>query len=137
MLKIDICPLEIEYLGYIITRDGITPQSNKMQAILAIQAPKGVKQLQHFLGMVQYYRDLCARWRKMLAPLTSLVGESGHTKVTTANGTNKVPWHWDEVNQRAFDHVKVTIAKNWSWPIPTIQNSLRFTQMLLANSSEQ
>ncbi len=23
-----------------------------------------------------------------------------------------VPWHWDEVNQRAFDHVKATIAKD-------------------------
>jgi hypothetical protein len=28
--------LEIEYLGYILTRDGIKPQSNKVQAILAI-----------------------------------------------------------------------------------------------------
>jgi hypothetical protein len=25
--------------------------------------------------------------------------------------TKKVPWHWDEVHQRAFDHVKATIAK--------------------------
>jgi hypothetical protein len=51
--------LEIEYLGYILTKDGIKPQSNKVQAILAIQPPTatGVKQLQHFLGMVQYYRD--------------------------------------------------------------------------------
>jgi hypothetical protein len=24
----------------------------------------------------------------------------------------KVPWHWDEVHQRAFDHVKATIAKD-------------------------
>ncbi len=48
-----------------------------MQAILAIQPPTEVKQLQHFLGMVQYYRDLWARQRKMLFPLTSLVGECG------------------------------------------------------------
>ncbi len=27
-------------------------------------------------------------------------------------GTKKVPWHWDEVHQRAFDHVKATIAKD-------------------------
>jgi hypothetical protein len=29
-----------------------------------------------------------------------------------AKGTKKVPWHWDEVHQRAFDHVKATIAKD-------------------------
>ncbi len=61
--------------------------------------------------MVQYYRDLWARWSKMLAPLTSLVGECGQTKVTRAKGTKKVPWHWDEVHQRMFNHVKATIAR--------------------------
>jgi hypothetical protein len=61
--------------------------------------------------MVQYYRDLWARRSKMLAPLTSLVGECGQTKVSRAKGTKKAPWHWDEVHQRAFDHIKATIAR--------------------------
>jgi hypothetical protein len=47
----------------------------------------------------------------MLAPLTSLVGECGQTKVTRAKGTKKVPWHWDKVHQRVFGHVKATFAK--------------------------
>jgi hypothetical protein len=85
------CALEIEYLGYILTRDSIKPQSNKVKVVLAIQPPKGVKQLRNFLGMVHCYRDLWARWSKMLAPLTSLVGESGQTKVTKAEGNKKVP----------------------------------------------
>ncbi len=97
--KLTFCALEIEYLGYILTRDGIKPQSNKVQAILTIQPPTNVKELRHFLGMVQYYRDLWARRSKMLAPLTSLLGECGQTKVTRAKETKKVPWHWDEVHQ--------------------------------------
>jgi hypothetical protein len=40
--KSTFCALEIEYLGYILTRDGIKPQSNKVQAILAIKSPTGV-----------------------------------------------------------------------------------------------
>jgi hypothetical protein len=68
------CTLEIEYLGYVLTKDGIKPQNNKVQAILAIKLPTGVRQLRHFVGMVQYYHDLWARWSKMLTPLTSLVG---------------------------------------------------------------
>ncbi len=106
------CALEIEYLGYVVTGVGIKPQTNKVQAILAIKPPTGVKQLRHFLGMVQYYRDLWARQSNMLAPLTSLVGECGQTKNTKAKATKKVPWHWDEVHQRAFDHVTATIAKD-------------------------
>jgi hypothetical protein len=48
----------------------------------------------------------------MLAPLTSLVGECDQTKFTKAKGTKKEPWHWDEVHQRAFNHVKATITKD-------------------------
>ncbi len=110
--KSTFCALEIEYLGYVLTRDGIKPQSNKVQAILAIRLPTGVRQLRHFLGMVQSYCDLWARWSNMLAPLTSFVGECGETKSTKAKGTKKVPRHWDEVYQRAVNSVKATIAKD-------------------------
>ena len=34
-------------------RDRIKPQSNKIEAILALQPPKNVKELRRFLGMVQ------------------------------------------------------------------------------------
>ncbi len=41
--KLTFCTLEIEYLGYVLIRDGIKPQNNKVQAILAIKPPTGVK----------------------------------------------------------------------------------------------
>jgi ribonuclease HI len=110
--KSKFCAEETEYLGYILTRTGIKPQPNKVQAILAISTPKSVRDLRSFLGMVQYYRDLWARRSEMLAPLTSLVGECGHTKVTKANKTKKRAWYWDEVHQIAFDNVKATIARD-------------------------
>jgi hypothetical protein len=34
--KLIFCTLELEYLGYKLTRDGIKPQSNKVQATIAI-----------------------------------------------------------------------------------------------------
>jgi hypothetical protein len=87
--KSTFCALKKEYLGYVLTRDGIKPQSNNVQAILAIKLPTGVRQLRHFLGMVQYYRELWARWSNMLAPLTSLVGECGQIKSTKAKRNQK------------------------------------------------
>ena len=47
----------------------------------------------------------------MLTPLTSLVGECGHTKITRANKTKKRAWYWDEVHQIAFDNMKATITR--------------------------
>jgi hypothetical protein len=61
--------------------------------------------------MVQYYRDIWARHSEIFAPLTNLVGECGHTKVTKANKTKKKPWHWDNIHQQAFGTIKATIAR--------------------------
>jgi hypothetical protein len=80
--------------------------------------PKSVKELHRFLGMVQYYRDIWARQSKMLASLSNLVGECGHTKVIKANKTKKAPWHWDKIHQQAFDNIKATIAKGVTLAYP-------------------
>ncbi len=68
------CTHEIKYLGYMLTKGGIKPQIKKVQAILAIKPPYNVKELRHFLGMVQYYRDMWVKRSEMLAPLSDLVG---------------------------------------------------------------
>eukprot|EP00804_Cyclotella_cryptica_P024253 CCRYP_012533-RA/>CCRYP_012533-RA protein AED:0.31 eAED:0.29 QI:0/0/0/0.66/0/0/3/0/253 len=94
----------------VLTRLRIKPQQKKVQAILAISLSKNVKDLPKFLGMVQYYRDFWARCSEVLVPLTSLVQECGHTKVTRIIKTKKCQWYWDTVHQKAFDDVKTTIA---------------------------
>ncbi len=105
------CTHEIEYLGYILTREGIKPQNKKVQAILALNPPNSVKELRHFLGMVQYYRDMWVKRSEMLAPLSDLVAECGETKTTKKNKVKKAPWKWNPIHQAAFDCVKATIAK--------------------------
>ncbi len=89
--KSTFCALEIEYLGYILTRDGIKPQSNKVQAILAIKPPTGVKQLRHFLGMVQYYHDLWARRSDMLALSPHWLGSAVRPKPLKLKGPKRYP----------------------------------------------
>jgi hypothetical protein len=105
------CTHEIEYLGYILTREGIKPQPKKVQAILVLTPPNNLKELRHFLSMVQYYRDMWVKRSEMLAPLSDLVGECGEMKTTKKNKTKKSPWRWDPIHQEAFDNVKATIAK--------------------------
>ncbi len=105
------CAHEIEYFGYILIRKGIKPQPKKVQAILMLNPPNTVKELRHFLGMVQYYRDMWVRRSEMLTPLTDLVAECRETKTTKLNKTKKKPWQWDSIHQQAFDNIKAAIAK--------------------------
>jgi hypothetical protein len=44
-----------EYLGYQVSREGISPIPKKVEAIHKIQPPKTRKQLRSFIGMVNYY----------------------------------------------------------------------------------
>jgi hypothetical protein len=50
-----------DYIRYKITRDGIHSQTKKVEAILELSPPKTKLQLRHFLGMINYYRDM---WQK-------------------------------------------------------------------------
>ena len=68
--------------------------------------------------MVQYYQDIWARKSEILAPLTNLVGECEHTKITKANKTKKKPWHWDAVHQTTFGNIKATITRDVTLAYP-------------------
>ena len=67
---------ELEYLGYWITRDGIKPVSDKVSAILKIDAPKNRTELRSFIGVVNYYRDMWVRRSHVLAPLAALASKT-------------------------------------------------------------
>ena len=103
---------EIEYLGYILTREGIKPQPEKVSAIQALKEPTSVKELRKFLGMVQYYRDLWEKRSHLIAPLTDLVGECGHTKVTRKKKTKKKAWYWNDIHQESFDKIKECLSRD-------------------------
>jgi hypothetical protein len=106
------CTQETEYLGYVLTRTGIKSQPKKVQEILTLKPLTGDKDLHRFLGMAQYYQDLWEKISKMVAPLTSLARQCGHTRVTIAWNTKNVPWHWDEVDQKVCDDVKAVITND-------------------------
>ena len=56
--KSTFCTNELEYLGYVINRQGIRPKVKKVEVILQIEPPKNCKTLRSFIGMVNFYRDV-------------------------------------------------------------------------------
>ena len=61
---------EITYLGYVITREGIKPNPEKVQGIIDIRRP-----------MVQYYRYMFPKRYHILAPLTEASSGSKGRKI--------------------------------------------------------
>ena len=51
----------IEFLGYQVDANGISPLPERVAAIREIKRPTSVKELQRFLGMVNYYRKFIPR----------------------------------------------------------------------------
>jgi hypothetical protein len=89
---------ELDYLGYWLTRRGLQPQPKKVEAILRLTPPKTKRQLRHFLGMVNFYRDMWRMRSHLLAPLSALVSP-------------KVKFEWRKEHQDAFEQVKRIISK--------------------------
>ena len=48
----------LEYLGYWISREGISPLPKKVEAWKQIKPPTNIKELRSFVGMINYYRDM-------------------------------------------------------------------------------
>ncbi|MFN9906060.1 MAG: reverse transcriptase domain-containing protein, partial [bacterium] len=46
----------VEFLGHRVDQDGVRPLQRHVQAISDFPPPQDVKQLQQFLGMVNFYR---------------------------------------------------------------------------------
>ena len=98
MSKSHLCTTELEYLGYLINRQGVRPTLKKVEAILKIATPKTRKQLRSFIGLVNYYRDMLPKRTELLAPLSSLT-------------SSKVKWKWTSEHQEAFDQMKQLVAR--------------------------
>ena len=63
----------IEYLGYIIDRDGLHPTTEKVRAIQEACMPQNVSELRSFFGIINYYHCFLPNLSTALAPLYHLL----------------------------------------------------------------
>ncbi|GBG84873.1 hypothetical protein CBR_g39335 [Chara braunii] len=70
--KCEFAQQELEYLGHFVTPEGISPLSDKIQAIQKWPDPRNVMDVRSFLGLAGYYQRFIKGYSKIAAHLTKL-----------------------------------------------------------------
>ena len=63
----------MEFLGVVIGSKGVEMQREKVEGVLNWLVPRNIKEVQKFLGFVNYYRRFIKDFAKIAAPLHVLV----------------------------------------------------------------
>ncbi|XP_045535455.1 uncharacterized protein K02A2.6-like [Papilio machaon] len=95
-VKFDKCKFlqdSVKYLGFIINKDGLRPDPEKLEAISSAPTPENVTQLKSFLGLLNYYGRFISNLSTILHPLHNLLKKG-------------VGWKWDSECKKAFNEAK-------------------------------
>lgn len=84
---------EIEFLGSVLSSKGVTICQNRIKAIKEFPRPKDKKELQRFLGMINFVSKYIQNRADILEPLYALL-------------KNNVPYLWDHLQENSFKLVK-------------------------------
>ena len=84
---------QVEFLGYVISKDGIRTCRHIVDAVLNFPQPKCVKDIQRFVGISNYYRSFIRSHSQILAPLISLTRKDSR-------------FVWSDECQKAFELIK-------------------------------
>ena len=87
----------VEYLGHIVSKDGIHASEKKIKAIKSVPSPIDVTKLRSFLGMVNHYGKFVKSLTDLSAPLNQLLKKDK-------------PWNWTNKCQKCFLKIKEALT---------------------------
>ena len=91
--KCNFLKANIQYLGHIISGEGITPVPEKLESLEQMSPPHKAKEVNQFLGLAGHYHKFVPRFTDIVCPLNAL----------TRKG---VEFLWTEVCQKSFELLK-------------------------------
>ncbi|KDR23651.1 Retrovirus-related Pol polyprotein from transposon 17.6, partial [Zootermopsis nevadensis] len=95
--KCEFLKVELNYLGHIVTANGVKPDPKKINAVSDFPTPKTQKDIKSFLGLAGYYRKFIDKFSAIARPLTDLL-KKDHD------------WQWSEAEQASFDLLKYKLT---------------------------
>ena len=84
---------EVEYLGHVITGNGVKTDPKKIEAVKLWHPPRTVRQVRSFLGIATYYNRFIKDFIEIAHPLHDL----------TKRG---IKFKWEPHHQKAFDAIR-------------------------------
>jgi hypothetical protein len=105
--KCQLLQKQVEFLGHIVSADGIATAPSKTDTVQKWPPPKSVKEIRSYLGLCSYYRRFVKGFADIAKPLH---------KLTELNA----PFDWTPECQKAFETLRhaLTTAPILSFPIP-------------------
>jgi hypothetical protein len=86
---------EVDFLGFVISTDGVSMDPRKVRTITSWPRPKSFHDLMSFLGFCNFYRRFIDGYSKVSHPLTSLLKGSN-------SGKKEGPFWWPDEAEKAF-----------------------------------
>ncbi|GJZ09110.1 putative mitochondrial protein [Tanacetum coccineum] len=84
--------IQVEYLGHVISAQGVATDPAKIEAMANCPVPVSLKQLRGFLGLTDYYRRFIKGFAMISRSLTQLL--------------KKEAYEWNSAAQSAFEYLK-------------------------------
>ena len=96
--KCSFAKRQVEYLGHVISKLGVAPDADKIEAVQKWPRPTTIKQLRGFLGLSGYYKRFIMNYGKLAQPLTSLLKK-------------EATFQWNEAVEEAFTALKMVLTR--------------------------
>ena len=103
-LRLEKCEFfrkQVTYLGHVISAEGLKPSEKRVDAVVNFPKPENVKQLESFIGKLNYYGKFLPSFSTIIilcAPLNRL-------------RRNNVTWHWSAECDEAYSSLKQMLAQ--------------------------